>query len=829
MNVETMPKPLDKIKKIRSLDEALTRGGQALAVYREQRRAGEVPVDKEFVRLMDASQFKTKPIIAESLWQLFFENSGEHFFRTFKRRGASVSDYTKIFGEASASSFIQAAENIVRGRIDLLGLGSLFVGTDIDWHREPLSEKRSPLRHWKELDEFDTTETGNRKIIWELNRHQHFFTLGLAFWLTGDERFAEAFVGHLDSWMEQNPPGLGINWSSSLEVSFRVMSWIWAFHFFEDSDHFTPELFKKALQYLYLHGRHIEKYLSKYYSPNTHLTGEALGLYYLGTQLPFFSRAKQWRKRGEDILVCEIEKQISKDGVYFEQSTWYQRYTIDFYLHFLILRSLSSVRTGSPKIEGRLQKALEFMMQVTLPDGRTPIIGDDDGGRVLPLTNAEPDDFRGTLALGAAVFGRGDLKYVAGEPSEEIFWLLGKDGVENYNAITVAEPRESSKEFADAGYCVMRDGFEQSDNYLIVDCGKVGSLSGGHGHADALAIEMAVHGKTLLVDSGTYTYHESRELRDYFRSSTAHNTLAIDARSSSDPGNAFAWKTRAEALRHSWIAEDRFDFFEGSHNGYQRLTDPATHTRSIMFLKGDYWIMRDLVETAGDHEFSLHFHFDRDLKPEIGENGRWVGDDHHRLFAFGDNGAWQQKESWISNNHGNKVNAPFLRFLSSGVGTQEFFTFILPVTGGIAMPDVTEIPTQTGRAFVIKYNGYTDVFVFNDDTNEVVETGIFNSNFRYSWARLSEGETLPDEFVLIDGSRLRIGEDEIVSGSHIAHAAARRLGEELYVKTDKARKTVSLDKPKRTKSPDVKERRNRDRRQSSSERRQPTSDRRPRK
>ena len=157
--------------------------------------------------------------------------------------------------------------------------------------------------------------------------------------MTGDERFAKTFVAHLSSWIEQNPPGLGVNWSSSLEVSYRAMSWIWAFHFFRDSEHFTPELFKAALKHLYLHGRHIELYLSKYYSPNTHLTGEALGLYYLGTQLPFLIRAEQWREMGEAILSDQIGKQIYPDGVYFEQSTWYQRYTLDIYLHFVLLRS----------------------------------------------------------------------------------------------------------------------------------------------------------------------------------------------------------------------------------------------------------------------------------------------------------------------------------------------------------------------------------------------------------------------------------------------------------------------------------------------------------
>ena len=668
-----MTKPLDKIKKIRSLDEILTRGGQAISVYREQRRGGQMPTDKEFVRLIDAHQFDKAPIIAESIWRKFYAAGDKRFFTSFKDQTESVAAFTKTFGGDAVNRIVKSAEKILDGRIDLLGLQNLYVGTDIDWHREPLSEKRSPLKHWKEFDELDSSETGNKKVVWELNRHQHFFTLGAAYWLTGDERFALAFCSQIESWIEQNPPGMGINWSSSLEVAFRAMSWVWAFHFFRNSDYFTPELFKRAVKSLYQHGRHIEQYLSKYYSPNTHLTGEALGLYYLGTQLAFFERAKLWRKLGEDILFAEIKKQVLPDGVYFEQSTWYQRYTADIFSHFVVLRTLFGgprYVVGAANVERGLSAVFDFLMHVTQPDGRTPIIGDDDGGRMLPLTGAEPDDFRGSLAVGAAIFARGDQKLVSDRAGEEVFWLLGPDGVRSFNAMKEIEPERTSIDFPDGGYCVMRDGWTDTDNFLIVDCGEVGSLAGGHGHADALAVEMAMHGRTLLVDSGTYTYHESHDLRDHFRSSTAHNTLVIDGEPSSIPAGAFSWKTRAETRRNAWIAEDRFDLFEGTHNGYERLASPAIHTRSILFLKGDYWIMRDVVETAGSHEYSLNFHYAGDCKPEIGPGGGFVGDSDHRLYTFGDNGSWQQKESWISNNHGNRKNAPFVRYISTGEGTQ---------------------------------------------------------------------------------------------------------------------------------------------------------------
>ena len=791
-----MANPIKKLKKIRSLDEIITRGGQALAVLREQRRGGRaIPSESEFVRLIDASQFGTAPIIAESLWQKFFRNGKEAFFPSFISPDRTADAFVETFGDETLKRFIHLAELIAKGRIDLMGAKYLYIGIEPDWHREPVSGKRVELKHWKQFDELDSTDIANRKVLWELNRHQHFFTLGVAYLGTGDERFAKTFTRHLQTWMEQNPPGMGINWSSSLEVAFRAMSWIWAFHFFKDSEHFTPDLFRQALAYLYLHGRHIERYLSKYYSPNTHLTGEGLGLYYLGTQMPFVKRSKEWRRLGENILITEAEKQILDDGVYFEQSTWYQKYTVDFYTHFLILRSLQPDADIAPPIDGvrsRVKKAFDFLMHITMPDGRTPLIGDDDGGRVLPLTTDKPDDFRGSLATASVIFERTDYKFVGGPVNEQLLWLLGTDGIETFKSYCETEPQTGSEAFTSGGYFVMRDGWSDVDNYMLVDCGEVGALSGGHGHADALSIELAVQGRTLLVDSGTYTYSESPELRDYFRTSNAHNTLVVDRLSSSELGHAFSWKTKANSKLSNWITTERFDYFEGSHDGYERLKSPATHKRSILFLKNDYTIMRDEIETANGHEYSLNFHYAENIEPRIDGSGKWIGDDHHRIFAFGDNGSWEQKESWVSNNHGSKINAPFMRFLASGQGTQEFFTFILPVDDGLPAPVVSEVASGAGRSFAIKYRGYTDILVFNEQPGEIVGSRLFGSNFKYSWARVSEDQTLPDEYALVGGDRLRINNQDILDSRAGNYASIRRLGQDLYIHAEKGRKRKTI-------------------------------------
>src|SRR6185369_15343634 len=107
------------------------------------------------------------------------------------------------------------------GRFDLLGLRSVSFGEPVDWRLEPLARKTTGLGHWSAIDFLDREIAGDKKITWELNRHAHFVTLGQAYWLTGDHRFADAFASRLESWMDANPPNLGINWASSLELAFR--------------------------------------------------------------------------------------------------------------------------------------------------------------------------------------------------------------------------------------------------------------------------------------------------------------------------------------------------------------------------------------------------------------------------------------------------------------------------------------------------------------------------------------------------------------------------------------------------------------------------------
>jgi hypothetical protein len=589
--------------------------------------------------------------------------SNERFFAGVQDLKKSASELKSRWPD-TARRIIEQADRICDGKFDLLGLKNLSFGDPINWHFEPLSGKRIPLEHWSKLDYLDAGVAGDKKVTWELNRHQYFMKLGQAYALTGDQKYAKTFVAHLESWMDANPPKLGINWASSLEVAFRSISWLWALYFFKDA--IPDETLKRALKFLYLNARHLESYLSTYFSPNTHLTGEALGLFYLGTLLPEFDEARRWQDLGREILIEQIPVHVKRDGVYFEQSSYYHRYTTDFYIHFLILSHANGIPFPNT-IEDAVKSLLNHLMFITRPDGTTPFFGDDDGGRLAMLDARAPNDFRPSLATGAALFARGDYKFVAGDAAEELLWLFGIEGLRTYDAIDAHEPAHTSKAFRDGGYFVMRDGWTNKANYMLFDCGPHGALNCGHAHADALSFELVANGRTVLVDPGTYTYSGSKEFRDWFRSSQAHNTVTLDGVSSSIPDGMFTWKTIGECRLLDWVTGEHYDYVAGEHGGV---------ARSIIFLRGKYWIIRDTLKSPTERTADIHFHFDSTTNPCLSDDVIHEPESGLTIRVTG-NGRWIEENHWVSHCYGQKEPAKVFRFTAVLKPGESVYTFLL--------------------------------------------------------------------------------------------------------------------------------------------------------
>lgn len=573
------------------------------------------------------------------------------------------------------------ADRAVDGVFDLLGHERVAVGTPIDWHRDPSSGTRAPRRHWSRIAYLDPAVVGDYKLLWELNRHQHFVTLGQAYAYSRDSRYARAFASQLAGWISANPPRIGVNWASSLEVSYRAIAWLWALQLFADAPELTDELLLTTLESLRRHAMHIERYLSTYYSPNTHLTGEALGLLYLGTALPVFAAAPQWRDTGWAILREQLFRQVRPDGTYFEQALYYHRYTSDIFHHALLLADANGW-APEPALRARVERLDEFLVHAVHPDGTVPLVGDDDGGRLMRLDGLATRDARPTLATAAALFNRGDMRALGGDAVEECLWLLGGDGARALATTQPSAPAERSRGFRGGGFYVLRDGWQPADTWALVDGGPHGSLNCGHAHADALALEVATGGRPVLTDSGTFSYTGAE--RDAFRGTAAHNTVTVDEEGSSLPAGPFHWRHIARTTVHAWVASAELDFWRGSHDGYRRLADPAIHERSILFLHGRYLVVLDAIAAEAAHEWCVHWHVAPELTVrERTANAMLVTDPSRadggllEVVVLGD-GSLRHGTSWRSSAYGARTLAPHLSFSATGTGRQHAVSLLAP-------------------------------------------------------------------------------------------------------------------------------------------------------
>ena len=507
------------------------------------------------------------------------------------------------------------AERILEGQYDLLGYRGLRFqhgSPAVNWHRDPVHERDAPPGFWSEVPYLDP-RCGDHKIIWELNRHQHWLALGRAFWLTGDVRYRQHCLAELRSWLDANPPLAGINWASMLELGLRSISWTWALAFFVDLS--SPDESPWIVDLLLALDRQltqIERNLSYYFSPNTHLLGEALALYVCGRSLPLLRCSPDREQRGRRILVDEARRQIAADGGHCERSTHYHRYTLDFYLLALIVARTTNDRAAR-EFERAVSKLAGAARLLADDRGELPQIGDDDGGTLFPIAGRPPCDIRDSLAVAAALLDRPELQI--GAAPEEAYWLLAGPSFGHVDVGRAFQGRRGGPErpalqkspksaaLPATGYYVSRSG---RGDHLVIDGGVHGYLNGGHAHADALSLTLTVAGVPLLVDPGTGAYTVNQALRDRLRSSQMHNTLVVDGRSQSIVKGPFSWATMARSRVRRWETHDDLDYFEGSHDGYQ----PIEHRRHVLIRHDDLMVVADLVAGDGTHTAAAHWHID---------------------------------------------------------------------------------------------------------------------------------------------------------------------------------------------------------------------------
>ena len=504
---------------------------------------------------------------------------------------------------------LASADRVSVGRLDLLGLKDLACGSPPRWHRDPTTGCDWPVVFWSTIDPLAAEAPGDSKIIWELNRHQYFPVLGKAYLITGDDRYAAVFVQHALDWISNNPPNLGINWTSSLELAFRCISWLWAMFLLSGSPAYTADVHFALLKSIEQQMTHVAAHLSHYFSPNTHLTGEALGLFYVGVLLPELPSSHQWGQLGWRIIAEQAQRQIMPDHMHFERSSCYLKYTLSFYLHAYLLALQNSIDVPEDLIE-RLRGLLHAASCFVCPNGEAVNCGDDDGGVLLNLDGQRPRDLRSLLSTGAALFRDPLFRARAGGVREESLWLLGAERATAIDNMTGQSGDSFSQALPLSGFYSLRDSGQANADFLFFNGGTELPHLEGHTHADSLSVDVTVRGAPVLVDVGTFSYATVGNWRNRFRGALAHNVVVINGEAFSEPArHPFRWERKATARTEKIYLHPEFDYVQASVGTTASKEFPFCHHRRVIFLKRAFWLIHDWVEgTRNDVELQWLFH-----------------------------------------------------------------------------------------------------------------------------------------------------------------------------------------------------------------------------
>jgi hypothetical protein len=520
---------------------------------------------------------------------------------------------------------------LTAARLACEGKWPIFAGvwdTDrIDWFLDIRTGLRAPQSEYCfSIDHRDEGKVGNIKYVWEPSRHHMVTVLAAAYWLSGEEIFAEKALLILRSWWRENPFLSGVHWTSGIEIGIRLVSWTWTRRLlgaypkvalaFEKSPEFLAQLFH--------HQQYLAAFRSRGTSANNHLIAEMAGLFVATCAFPWFSESEIWRRLSQATLEAELKRQTFPDGLNREQSSAYHAFVTEFFL----ISFLEGESAGYPFDSDSwsiLRRSLDAAAAILDEKGNPPRQGDDDGAFSLLLDDPSFDRWGSLIETGRRLFGELD------------WWPQpGSSDVRSAVLSRLAPPRVATDSrsqirpynFPDAGLSILRSTI--GPLWCRFDHGPHGYLAiASHAHADALSIELRVDGVPVLVDPGTFAYHGDDVWRSYFRSTFAHNTIEVAGQDQSVSGGPFLWLNHAVAHTedsgpHRLIA---------SHTGYHRLRPPVTHRRAVRMLEGGVLLVEDWLLGLGySQAFSMMFHLGPAVNCQLNENEAmlsWSGSNAH--------------------------------------------------------------------------------------------------------------------------------------------------------------------------------------------------------
>ncbi|HEY0964233.1 MAG TPA: alginate lyase family protein [Candidatus Paceibacterota bacterium] len=431
-----------------------------------------------------------------------------------------------------------------------------------DLERYPASTFTSPLT-WTE-DPYG--ERYWRFLFYSLRPLRHLIATAEE---TGSERYydkiREITGGFIDNGMDKEH-----SWDDAHGVAFRTMMLVNVWWKLREAGELPSELSDKILAALEVHGDFLLD-PNNYEDDYNHAITQSAALLLLAEAFPDLANATAWKETALRRVDISLSSIIDPNGVLVENSPYYHFYVLEKYWEIYNYTERHSISVSS-NFEETINSMVNFSTYVLTPDLSVPLLG-----------ASSPRHF----------VRSGEYRQIA--ENDPIFNYVITQGQEG------KPPKEKNVLFPSSGIVLLRSGWGEDrpfleESQLTFDTGPYRT---DHSDYDALTFSLFAHQLPIIRDAGLYTYEEEHPFYNYFHGTRGHNTVMVDN---------LDQPTGTGQVRPIVEEDNGVTHVSAYHTLYQGVT----HSRSIVMLTPDLFLIVDDLTSGSEHQYEQLFHLNED-------------------------------------------------------------------------------------------------------------------------------------------------------------------------------------------------------------------------
>lgn len=567
---------------------------------------------------------------SSTFFQSFKQGLRERFFLSDLNRKEFYINLITSLGDFD--SILDDADLVHENKFQALGSIVYSFGKEVDWHLDFKTGRRWEPEFYAKIEVETPGDPSDVRVPWQLSRFHQAIWLGKAYWLSRSESHTEKFKELVRDWIEKNPVGFGVNWYSAAEAAIRAMNLVVGLLYFMNSAKIDERFLFELICSLYEHGVYIRYNLRGKPREVVEYIYGLVGLIYLGMLFYDSQTGKAWVEFARRQLELEVSDHIGEGGTMHGNPTACHRGLTESIASAYVLLKLNRFPVSDEFI-GRIEKMFLFLASATMRDGTVPELGDVDDTHIFRMKpNSELNDHRDVLAVGAALFGKSELREAAGSFSELALLLLGGEGFERFSRIPGGSGIPSSV-YREAGLAFLRT----DKDFASFNFGRANAREGGAPARNEM-LGFTIAGKNrFIVNRGTYSRNRNSPIRNRLRSTYSHNTIVIDRSEQTDRSSVRSMAddaARPELLK--WLSTENQDIVEAQHHAYERIARSVTHRRTLTLNKRQrtFRVEDDLLG-EGRHSVEMMFHFAPGLRVvDLGRNFLALEGEEFALMKF---------------------------------------------------------------------------------------------------------------------------------------------------------------------------------------------------